>query len=118
MAGPATSPGGSVLQAVRPELTGAGNHQSVTIGVASAQTAANLRAFKKKGSGSGVIRIASDTDCHVRIQNDPLSAGITALGTDPLLAAGGSEYWKFKDQDAIAVIQDVAGGTLYITVCK
>lgn len=115
MSGPAISPGGSVIQATRPEIS---LHQTVAVGAASAEITNNLRTWNQKPSSSGVIRIVSDTDCHVHIANDPTDAGLTAVATDPLLPAGVVEYWKFKDNDSIAVIQDTAGGTLHVSIVR
>ncbi len=74
---------------------------TVNIGAASVQSAA---------VDSTVVRLVATADCHIVFGANP-----TAGSTDTLLLANQPEYFVFTPGQRIAVIQDSATGTLYIT---
>lgn len=84
-------------------VLGLGTAQEVTVGAASAQSAAFAL-------GTRVIRVVSTTACRILIASNP-----TAVATSPLLPANVVEFLKVQSQEKIAVIQESAGGKLSIT---
>ena len=80
-----------------------GSSSNVTIGAASAQSAAF-------GSQTFDIRLVSTVASHVRIGSNP-----TAVAADTLLPANVPEYFHVYPGEKVAVIQDSAGGTLNVT---
>lgn len=64
------------------------------------------------GSQTYAVKLVATTNCHVKISN----AGIAALATDTYIAGNApAEYVCVSPSDKISVIQDSAGGNLYIT---
>lgn len=78
--------------------------QVVAIGAASVQSTAIA------GTKRAAVRLVATVDCHIAISKAP-----TATATSMLLAANQPEYFKLCDDYKIAVIQDAAAGSLYIT---
>ena len=102
MTKPAISLGGSVIQALRPLSA---NDQTVAVGAASTAQATPVTAK------TSVVRIVSTTDCHLALGN---GADPTATTANLLLPASVIEYFKVFEDDRFAVIQNAAGGTLFI----
>ncbi len=84
------------LPVIRPGVT-----QKVAFGATSAASAA---------VGAGIVRLLATADCHVAFGADP-----TADSTCLFLTANSPEYFACSTADRVAVIQDMAGGSLYIT---
>ncbi len=84
------------LPVIRPGVT-----QKVGFGSTSAASAV---------VGGGIIRLLSTADCHVAFGSNP-----TADGTCLFLPANMPEYFACSTGDQVAVIQDTAAGSLYIT---
>lgn len=81
-----------------------GTVQVVTV---SAVSAATSNAF---GAQTRVIRVASTTDCHIKIGDAP-----TATTSDHVLPAGVVEYIVVDPSDKLAAIQVAGGGSLSVT---
>lgn len=82
-----------------------GTSQKVTIGGTSAASSA-------LGAGTTIVRVFSDTDCHLAFGAAPTAV---ATGTNLFLPAGIAEYFGVTPGSKIAVIQDLGAGTLRIT---
>jgi hypothetical protein len=80
-------------------------HPGTTVPVAFGATSTATAAL-----GAGLVRLVSTTDCHVAFGTAP-----TADGTCLFLPANMAEYFACMTTDQLAVIQDSAAGTLYIT---
>lgn len=78
--------------------------QTVTVGAASAATTNAV------GSNIHAVRLISTTACHIKIEQAP-----TATTSDFLMAANREEYFTIHPGEKVAVIQNAAGGTLYVT---
>ena len=78
--------------------------QTVAVGTASAAITNPVGAQIRR------VRLISTTACHVAIGSAP-----TATATDMYLAAGREEYFSIHPGEKVAVIQDAAAGTLYVT---
>jgi len=87
---------GVVVPAFAPGAT-----QTVVIGASYQQSTA---------IGATVVRLYSTVLCHIAIGADP-----TATAAGMPLPAGVAEYFTCNATDQVAVIQDSAGGTLYVT---
>ena len=74
---------------------------TVSIGPASVQSAT---------VDSTVVRLLATADCHIVFDANPAAAP-----NDTLLLANQPEYFVFTPGQRIAVIQDSATGTLYVT---
>lgn len=80
-----------------------GTVQTVSVGANSTQSAAI--------TGSNVVRLISTTDCHLAV-----GANVTATANSTFLPANVPEYFKIANvSHEIAVIQNTASGTLFIT---
>jgi hypothetical protein len=60
--------------------------------------------------GSQVVRLVATSDCHIAIGAAP-----TATAAALFLPANTPEYFACNTTDLVAVIQDSAAGSLYIT---
>ena len=78
-----------------------GAAQKVTYAGASVQSAA---------TNAKTVLLTSTTDCHVLVGANP-----TAAATDTFLPAKTPWLFSCASTDLVAVIQDAAGGSLYIT---
>lgn len=78
-----------------------GTTQKIAVGAASVQSAA---------LGAKLVRLVSPVACHIVFAANP-----TAMANDCLLPANLPEYFMCNPTDLLAVIQDAAGGSLYIT---
>jgi hypothetical protein len=74
---------------------------TVVVGAASVQSAA---------INSTIVRVLATADCHIVFGGSP-----TATANDTLLPANQPEYFVFTPGQCIAVVQDSAPGTLFIT---
>lgn len=81
-----------------------GTTQTVTVGAASAATTNAVGQHTKR------IRLISTTACHVAFAVAP-----TATTSSMYLAAGREEVFAIKPGQKVAVIQNAAGGTLFVT---
>ncbi len=84
------------LPVIRPGAT-----QKVTIGSTSTSSTA---------VSAQVVRLVATADCHIAF-----GSAATADATSLLLPANMPEYFACDANDRVAVIQDTAGGALYIT---
>ncbi len=78
--------------------------QTVTVAAASAATTNAVTDAVYK------VRLISDTDCHVVFAVTPV-----ATTGDMFLAADSEEYFAIQNGEKVAVIQNAAGGILYVT---
>lgn len=83
-----------------------GRGEAVTIGAASAKTAA---AFP---DGVNMVRVVSNVDCFVTV--DVFASATAVANTSLFLPAGNVEYFAAEPGDTVAVIQSAAAGTLYV----
>jgi hypothetical protein len=84
------------LPVIRPGTT-----QTVAIGAAPAVSAP---------AGSQIIRLVGTSDCHIAVGAAP-----TVNATGLFLPSNTPEYFACNTTDLIAVLEDSAAGTLYIT---
>lgn len=80
-----------------------GSTQSVAVSGTSAQSTAI-------SGNAGYVRLFATTMCHIRVGSNP-----TATTSNMPLAANVPEYFVAPSGTKIAVIQNSASGTLYIT---
>lgn len=80
-----------------------GSTQSVAVSGTSAQSTAIT-------ANAGYVRLFSTTLCHIRMGSNP-----TATTSNMPLGANVPEYFVCPSGSKIAVIQNSASGTLYIT---
>lgn len=82
-----------------------GTSQRVAIGGVSTQSSAF-------GSLTSIIRVLPTQDCHIKLGSNPTAV---ANGTSIFLVAAGEYYFGVTGGHKLAVIQDSAGGFIYIT---
>ena len=83
-----------------------GPTQTVAVGASSAQSTA-------LAVNTTLVRVFSDTLCHLAFGDNP-----TATSSDFPLAADTEAYLRVQRTSKIAVIQNAAAGTLWITEAK
>lgn len=84
----------------RPDTT-----QVVTVGAASAKTTNPV------GAHTMVVRLVADTDCHVTFG----PTGDAATTSDMFLPTDQPELFQIGAGEYVHVIQNAAGGNLYVT---
>jgi len=87
------------LPAIKPATASS----KISIGAASAPSAAIQ---------SKMVRLVATSDCHVAFGTNPTAV---ADGTCLFLPAGIPEYFVVNPGDKVAVIQDAAAGSLFIS---
>lgn len=80
-----------------------GPNQKIIFGAVSAQSTAF-------NANTTIVRIFSTKDCYIQYGANP-----TATTSDMFIAGGIIEYFGVEPGSKIAVIQDLAGGTLHIS---
>ena len=82
-------------------------------------TAISTRTAQPVAKGTQVVRLVATEDCFVAIGDSTVQAGGSAGPGRFWLPAGLVELWQVSPNASyIAVVQDQAGGVLYITECN